>query len=478
MQRPGTVRGRRTSAGTSDRNKKKKKRRNCEGVFPCAPGIITRRANLVKKGWDEETRDALRQRMVSETLALYNGMIRSVGFGAWVAWSWTCGSMPVLWRSVWLRRDTKLCWRMVTGCDQRTTPTPLIGALNVDKLDADQIMSLHRNSEHPGVQRAIYFISRVCLPITKAAVRSAIWACEECQLIDSAPIHLGKGKLEVNGNWQRLWMDITHYSAHHFFDTECGPSRFSIWKQLARQDSATVIRQLEAVFIERGPLQELLTDNYPAFCSREFRALARSWSVNLQFRCVYTPDENAITVLPPHGETNCGQDVLSYPGSRLVAQCYTQRQWNTPDCAHWQDPTTRIKGKGVYASMTSPDPEYGFYQIGDCVCVKAPQSRNTTKFDRSQVMKIISPQSFLVNRIPHPMKDLRSRLSLTASEEDSDDTSESRESAAWRGKCGVWRSIRREGRSKAPPPVFVMKHSSKTSATRLPPLWSWDQEWV
>ena len=66
-----------------------------------------------------------------------------------------------------------------------------------------------------------------------------------------APIHWQKGKLEVSENWQRLGMDITHYGAYHFLMlTDCGPSHFSIRKHLARQDSAAVIRQLEAVFFE------------------------------------------------------------------------------------------------------------------------------------------------------------------------------------------------------------------------------------
>ena len=46
-----------------------------------------------------------------------------------------------------------------------------------------------------------------------------MWTCEECLSIDPAPVHWEKGKLEVEGNWQKLGMDITHYGAHHYFDT-------------------------------------------------------------------------------------------------------------------------------------------------------------------------------------------------------------------------------------------------------------------
>lgn len=69
-----------------------------------------------------------------------------------------------------------------------------------------------------------------------------------------------------------------------FFNTH-SLLHFPIWKQLARQDSASVLRQLVAVFFERGPLNKLLTDNNTAFCSREFRV----WSC-----CVHAPAGDGI----------------------------------------------------------------------------------------------------------------------------------------------------------------------------------------
>ena len=104
---------------------------------------------------------------------------------------------------------------------------PLIGTVHIDKLDASQIRAIHRGSGHLGVRRTTYFVRRLCPAIAKAAVKSAIWMCEECQGIDPALIQWEKGKLEVNRNWQRLGMDITHYSARYFLMLmDCGPSRF------------------------------------------------------------------------------------------------------------------------------------------------------------------------------------------------------------------------------------------------------------
>ena len=95
-------------------------------------------------------------------------------------------------------------------------PKPLIGAIHVDELDADQIMAIHRSSEHSGVWHTTYFVRRICPATPRAAVKMAIRTCEECQSIDPAPVHWEKGTLEVDDKWQRLGMDITHYGAHHF----------------------------------------------------------------------------------------------------------------------------------------------------------------------------------------------------------------------------------------------------------------------
>ena len=53
---------------------------------------------------------------------------------------------------------------------------------------------------------------------------------------------------------------------------------------------------------------------------------------------------------------------------------------------------------------------------------KTSQNRCTTKFDNGRVTEVISPQSVLVDGVPHHVKDLRPRHSVTSLEEDSDGT--------------------------------------------------------
>ena len=213
-------------------------------------------------------------------------------------------------------------------------------------------------------------------------------------------------------------MNITHYGTRHFFMlTDCGSSHFSIWNQLARQDSATVIRQLEAMFFERGPPHEPLTDNDPAFCSSEFRAFAREWKINLRFRCAYAPARNRIAERCHHTVKRTTAKMRCSIHEAVYRHNVTPKDGESPQTAsanriHWY----KVRVKGFDTPITSSDPKHSFYQIGDHVWVKVPHSWCTTKFNRGRVTGMISPQSLLVDGIPRHMKDLRPHFSFTVPE--------------------------------------------------------------
>ena len=105
---------------------------------------------------------------------------------------------------------------LFTAIKMENGPMPLIDAIHVDELDADQIMAIHRSSGHPRARHTTYFVRRICPATPRAAIKMAIRTCEECESIDPAPVHWEKGTLEVDDNWQRLGMNITYYGAHHF----------------------------------------------------------------------------------------------------------------------------------------------------------------------------------------------------------------------------------------------------------------------
>ena len=187
---------------------------------------------------------------------------------------------------------TQVPQRWLERMKSATEPVPLTCAVRSNGMTSSQIMKVHESSGHPGIRCTAYFAQRVCPTITKADVRSAIRACEQCQTIDPAPVHWTKGGLAVKANWQKLGIDITHYNGKNFLTvTDCGPARFTIWRPLPQKDSRNIIQHLEAIFFECSPPQELLTDNDTAFSSTEFSA---SSGVHLRFWCAYVPASNSI----------------------------------------------------------------------------------------------------------------------------------------------------------------------------------------
>ena len=59
-------------------------------------------------------------------------------------------------------------------------------------------------------------MKQIAPEFSKVAVKT-VRECEECQLIDPAPVHLSKGALNVKQTWHWVAMDITHYNKANFF---------------------------------------------------------------------------------------------------------------------------------------------------------------------------------------------------------------------------------------------------------------------
>ena len=133
--------------------------------------------------------------------------------------------------------------------------------------------------------------------VSKAAVKTVVRESEECQSIDPAPVHWSKGALNVKQIWHWVAMDITRCNGSHFLTViDCSPARFAIWQRLPRQDATSVINQLKALFYERGPPTEILTDNDTAFWSSLLKTFLDEWRVRLRFRCAYISSGNSIII--------------------------------------------------------------------------------------------------------------------------------------------------------------------------------------
>lgn len=161
--------------------------------------------------------------------------------------------------------------------------------------DSNQAAKQSHERHHFGVKKSRYLAKREGIEVSNQEMRQIIQECSRCNSIDPAPIKVSRGYLSIGENWQRLAMDHTHYNNQVFLSIiDCGPSRFSIWRKVASESSEDVVSVCRQLFMERGPPDEILTDNGGAFVGNEFKNLCKSWNVYVNYRCAHRPSTNGI----------------------------------------------------------------------------------------------------------------------------------------------------------------------------------------
>jgi hypothetical protein len=225
-------------------------------------------------------------------------------------------------------------------------------------------------------------------------------------------VRWNKGCLSVGEIWHRVGMDITHYEGQHFLTLiDHGPSRFTIWRPLRRQDSPSIVQQLESIFYERGAPGEILTDNDTAFRSRAFESFAEKWGVRLRFRCAHVPSGNGIverchrTVKRIAARKECTIQEAVYRYNVSPKDNETPSSCPSSEIYRYE---LRVSGVDpLPPPMTSSQGPGNTFSVGDAVWAKPPGSRCTTQYAIGHVTKVISDQSVEVDGIPRHLRDLR-----------------------------------------------------------------------
>ncbi|KAF0293700.1 Intracisternal A-particle Pol-related polyprotein [Amphibalanus amphitrite] len=299
--------------------------------------------------------------------------------------------------SLWLRQDSQ-------PADQRPSDGQPVaaaavvgsevgdggGAVTVDFRQA--VTDVHVRAGHPGVRRTLYFARRdVSSSISRKVVREVVTACDVCRAVDPAPVTWRHGSLAVEGTWDRLAIDVTHYGGQSYLSViDCGPSRFCVWRLLRRSDAATVTSELEQVFAERGAPAELLADNDTAFRSRQFAAFAARWGVLLRFRAVHRPSGNSIVernhrsvkVIAARKKCGIGEAVHLYNitprdgGTAAEAPANGIYRYPVRDAVR-QRATAGASEEAVIGRP--PARREGDFQVGDAVWVRRPGTRCTER---------------------------------------------------------------------------------------------------
>ena len=311
----------------------------------------------------------------------------------------------VLVRSEHNRADslTRVQQRWFDLARKAAEPPYCESAVSPSKHDFGWIRSIHHRSSHPGVRRTLYFIRLVDPTVSKASVRTVVRNCKKCQSIDPPPSCWPRGELDFSDTWSRVGMDVTHYQGRHYLSLiDCGPSRFSIWRHLRRQDAASVVSHLESLFCECNSLAEILVDNDTAFRSKVFRDFLSEWGVRLHFRCAHVPSGNGIV-------ERCHW---------RVKQIAARKQCPIMEAVYWYNATPkdnvspltapvnliyryRVRLKGIDAlPPDNPKQQQIRYEVGYPVWMKTPNRRCTSPYASRRVTGVISPQNVLVDGMP------------------------------------------------------------------------------
>ena len=271
----------------------------------------------------------------------------------------------------------------------------------------DVIKKCHE-AHHFGTDRTLGLIQKRFPGVTKEEVRQVISQCRMCRSIDPAPTTWEKGKLSVDKNWFRLALDVTHYGNHKYLTcVDCGPSRFALWREIRSEDATTISRELEQIFRERGPPNELLMDNSMSFRSKQLKELCEKWGVRQRFRGAYRPSGNGIV------ERN----------HRTIKRMAARTSASPLDMVYWYN-LAPMEGSQAPSDMLftyawknmEPDDEENIeadnrFHIGDVVFCKPPDSKCTSRWDSGIVTGVLSTTNVEVDGIPRHVADLRMDVS-------------------------------------------------------------------
>ena len=261
---------------------------------------------------------------------------------------------------------------------------------------------------HMGVDRTLHLARKVDPSVAREVVQKVVKECVRCQSIDPAPASHLQGDLQVGGTWKRLAVDVTHYRGVQYLTMiDCGPSRFAIWKELRRETASEVASTMNAVFLERGPVDEVLMDNGAAFRSGTVREMLERWNTRPYFRAAYRPEGNGIVernhrtikALAERGGTSPGEALFWYnmtPRSGQVRETVPQEQIFQ---YVWRHPSVPPPEQSQATSST--------VRLGEEVWVKPPGARCTTQWARGTVTARNSDSNVSVDGMPRHILDLR-----------------------------------------------------------------------
>ena len=181
---------------------------------------------------------------------------------------------------------------------------------------------------------------------------------------------------------------------------DCGPGRIAIWRQLKRESADEIASILNEIFLERGPVEELLLDNATVFWSELLKTALDNWSVRRFFRAAYRPSGNGI--VERHHRTV--KAVFWYNMSPRAGQADNFVPRRTVFRYEWRHPAVQPELKDHDTETT--------VKVGEEVWVEPADARCTALCQKGVVTAINSRNNISVDGIPRHILDVRRVVSV------------------------------------------------------------------
>ena len=276
-------------------------------------------------------------------------------------------------------------------------------------MDEEAFIPQMHEKHHLGVDRTFYLAKSGCPQVSRDLVARIVKSCVRCSSIDPSPVQWKHGDLEVQENWVRLAADVTHFNGRCYLSViDCGPSRFTIWRQLSDESAESVVPHLLQIFRERGPPKQLLMDNGLSFRSASLRDLLRAWRVEPVYRCAYRPAGNGIAERNHRTVKRMAARARADPLDMVFFYNTTPRE-GTYEYSLPSNSVFRYSWRVPCATMpeeASKDARSHWIE-GEEVFVKPPGARCSTPWRVGRVTGVNSEQSIEVNGIPRHVSDIR-----------------------------------------------------------------------
>ena len=279
----------------------------------------------------------------------------------------------------------------------------------------EDIIAAEHSIHHFGVDRTLYLVncSFPDLKVSRASVDRVIKMCMQCARIDPAPVRWEHGELSVDHCWERLAADVTHYDGCPFLTfVDCGPGRFTVWKQLANEGSGEVCSKLEDLCREHGSPKELLLDNALSFKSQQFTAVCQKWGIQARYRCAYRASGNGIverihrTIKRMAARSGGSVLDMTYwynvsPKDRTFPLSVPSKSLYTYD---WRIPHATVCTTDRSLDVDRPEP---MFWVGQRVFVKPGQNSCTAVWPEGRVTRSENGLQLDVDGVPRHVADVR-----------------------------------------------------------------------